>query len=675
LNGVLLPPLIKAEDLEINSVREYIHNKTKGIYNSEGFFSSDLTSNTIQIAIDNLKSNSGTVWVTGSIHLVSTIHPRSYVSINFLGNTIEVEANVPVISYAQNTLFSNVKNAIIQLPSFYDRPVFLLDNNGMDGGNDAIDFNNIENIIINCEKSYQYTGIHMKLDGINEMWNNVFKNIIMNGPKTAILMEMTPNAKSSQSGGVGFSNGNAFDNICINSFYNGISFIKPSWYAFGGFNCNYFTDIAFQYSPETRRGITGVFGDGNTFMGISMNNWQKATDLEYIYQIYTANIKLYIDQWINDYLLFSGPSDINVLETDCPASFVNFELNDSFQRFDFSKRGVHVSNGQFFEQANTATIQQAIDSLSQTGGTIYVNKQSILDNSVYLKSNIELDFLGYKITLSTSSDGFIFKNGVKNAEIKNALISGYGGKNQDYFLFTIADSNSSGFISNNIIEHITMEGDGYTGIHILINGVSGIWNNTFSDIHMYKSNGISCEMTSNAISSNRIGWANGNRFQYICNDEFYQGIQFQIPQSISIDKKAGFNCNLFKHVLYQIEPNSHDGIIGISGDSNTFMHVIFWDDLYGRMNSFLFITDRAIKTRVWADWDETECFDYGINTVIETGRPFFDSSDFYWEDSFANQIHSFFLFPFFSKIISYFPMLSHFSSFFFDVIWQLIKIN
>ena len=663
-------PSVMANNKSPDSLTSYLKKQLSGIYNSEGFYTPVLTSDSVQVAIDHLQSDSGTVWVNGDIQLTSTIHPRSSTIVNFLGNTIQVTANVAVVSYAKNTLFSIFQNVEINLPYYYDAAVFLFDNNGMNGGNDAIDFNNIENIIINSEAPRKYTGIYMKLDGINEMWNNVFKNIIMHEPKTGILLEMTPRARSSSNGGVGFSNGNAFENIFIDSFMDGIRFIKPSWYSYGGFNCNYFHNVNFQYCPQTKQGITGVYGNGNTFMGISMKEWEQALDLEYIYQIYTQNVKLYIDQWIHNHLLFNAPSNMNVLETGCPASSFSIEDADTFHKVNFTLTGVHTSNGDFYDQASSSTIQMAIDNMPSIGGIIYVNEPVFLSTSVYLKSNIILDFLGYTVTLTSSSDGFIFQNGVKSASLKHMLISGSGSKNQDYILFQSTGSMKQDIIKDNQVAHVAMEGNAYTGIHLMVEGIAGIWNNTFSDIHLYKSNGICLEMTNQGISPESYGWANGNRFEFICNDEFYKGVEFIIPSLISRDDKAGFNCNLFKHVLYQIEPNSHHGIIDVSGDSNTFMHIIFWDDIYDSMQYFINIDNKATNTKIWADLDEEQCYDHGLDTIIEEGRPWFQTTGFYWDYACLEPIRSFFLFPLFSKIVSLFPMLKNKDTFFFDFFYH-----
>jgi hypothetical protein len=662
----LFIPSIIADEKSSDSLSSYIQKQLSGVYNSEGFYTSSLTSDAVQTAIDHLQLDGGTVWVNGDIQLTSTIHPRSFTIINFLGNSIHVSANIAVVSYAKNTLFSILQNVIINLPYYYDTAVFLIDNEGMNGGNDAIDFNNIENVIINSEQPRKYTGIYMKLDGINEMWNNVFKNIIMHEPKTGILLEMTPRAQASLDGGVGFSNGNAFENIFIDSFINGIKFIKPSWYSYGGFNCNYFHNIDFQYCSQTKQGITGVFGNGNTFMDISMSAWEQAVDLEYIYQIYTQNVKLYVDQWITNHLLFDAPSNINVLETGCPASSFSIDVDDTFYKVDFSLRGVHTSNGNFYDQSSSYTIQMAIDNMPLIGGIIYVNEPVFLSQPVYLKSNVELDFLGYTVTLTSSSDGFIFQNGVKSATLKHMLISGSGGITQDYILFQSTGSTNQDMVEDNQVAHVVMEGNGYTGIHLMIDGIAGIWNNTFSDIHLYKSNGIYLEMTYQGIELDKYGWANGNRFEFICNDEFYKGIEFLLPSLISRDDKAGFNCNLFKHVLYQIEPNSHHGVMDVSGDSNTFMHIIFWDNIYGSMQYFINIHNKAKNSKIWADWDEDFCYDKGIDTIIEEGRPLFQTTGFYWDDECIEPIRSFFLFPLFSKITLLFPMLKKMDTFFFN---------
>ena len=469
-------------------------------------------------------------------------------------------------------------------------------------------------------------------------------------------LEMTNKALSRSGGMPGFSNGNAFDGIKLESFKKGICFIQPHGYSYGGFNCNYFTDIIFNYDLDTSHGVYGVYGNGNTFMGISMNNWDQSRNIQRVYDLKTNDVKIYTDTWLEHSSFFSSLGTINVLETGCPSNQVEIRYDNTFYPLDYQKKGIQTSTGVFWEESTDTTLQQAIDMMPSSGGKIFINEPSTIFSSIHMKSNVQVDFLGYQIILQTTQPCFIFPSGTHHSTIKHTTIHQMQHGEQNIIQFHQAGDQKKDLIEHNTIAHIVMEGNGYTGISLTIQGQSGIWNNTFSDIHLYKSNGIVLELLKNDGNEIYKGWANGNIFEYICNDDFYKGIRFDVPTS-NLVTGGGFHCNLFKHILYQIEPMSSQGIIDIQGEENTFMHVIYWDDIYDTMTYYFKIKTNAKNTKIWADWDPRHCLNYGQETIIEEDRPYFDPTDYFWEESFVLDITQFFIFPWYSKIKSMLPMI------------------
>jgi len=608
-----------------------------GIYNSEGFHSVSINSVNLQNAIDQLSYDAGTVWVNGDLTLTNTIIPRRNCIINFLGNNINVESNCPVFSFNNGCFHSVVKGANINLPSGYDSSVILFDNYIFGGWQYAMNFNNVENICINGDSSRNYVGIHLRIDGINLMWNNIFRNIRIYNPGIGILLEMTDDAVAPGDEESGWSNGHAFDNVLIDSFREGIKFIRPDGFKDAGFNCNYFNNNVLNYCSDSINGVTGVFANANTFMKISMNGWESFSSVDKVFSIDSKcdGARLYVDTWLNDDSRFEIETGGNVelIETGCSADGFQLEYDYNLLDEDFNFRGVYNSNKNFWNDASSSSIQAAIDDLGGAGGLVVVNKDASFSQPVYMKSNVKLDFLGYKLFVS-DSDAFIFEPSTRNAVLKNIYANNPYFNNR-YIFFDSSGDGEDDKIRDNLVENFIMTGSHYKAVHIKLDGLTGVWANVFRDIHHWGGDGILLEMTDAAVGDNCFGWANGNIFEYICNNDFYKGIIFDIPDSITTSDKAGFNCNLFKNIEYQIEPMTLDIHRGVSGDKNTFMHCIIWDDFYGNVNYHYEITPKAKNTKIWAYWDynDDKYSDQGENTLIESGCPFFNPQAYNWDVS------------------------------------------
>ena len=240
------------------------------IRNSKGHYWDPISSN-IQVAIDDLGANGGTVWIGSAITITSPIKPKNFVQIDFLGNKVSLGADINFLNVTA-CQYATVKNAYVYLSEYQTAPVILLYiPNGGDGWTNRIDYNTFDNInIIHHDshwisgwgfREHNFTGIKLEIN-TGRMVYNTFSNIKMNGGSIGIHLE---NLNTSS----GFGNGNYFENIWIDSFVTGVEFD-----AIGvGYNENVFEDVKTQTVGYSIDGFKGISGNGNQFMNCLIWDW------------------------------------------------------------------------------------------------------------------------------------------------------------------------------------------------------------------------------------------------------------------------------------------------------------------------------------------------------------------------------------------------------------------
>jgi len=264
-----------------------------------------------------------------------------------------------------------------------------------------------------------------------------------------------------------------------------------------------------------------------------------------------------------------------------------------------------------------SSIQEAIDDVYNSGGgQVWVNCDVELEEPIYLKEDVYIDFMNHDILLKNDISCVILTGGVKYATFKNARIQVTKSHTESVILLHVPSSGGWAMrVRYNLFENIRIinpshwtpgvgwDGHFYNGIHILNEGTSNTLENTFRDMWMEGAGtGILLE------NPQYSGWNNGNTFENIWIDQFVTCIWFKVPN----DAHWGFNQNLFRDVKAQSARFSKWGVRDISHNGNHFDHVLIWD--WGVAKEPVHewtLTDKAYNTIICA---------HSIHDIVDDGR-------------------------------------------------------
>jgi hypothetical protein len=229
----------------------------------------ELKGENIQLAVNSLDSGpvvgqgqfNGTVFIGGDIHITKPIMPKNGIKIDFLGHNVMLDTDTTFI-YCTSCSDSAVRNVnvnlyptqtqpVIHLHTYYNYPTQQWATNRIARNYfENIQMKNtggMESIIIEGKKNNvyiyrNYEALLIDVDQNAPILANVFRNIIMEGVKTAIHLWN----RTSQHNAWG--NSNTFDTIfCGHGYTNGIWIEvaegKPPHYSFVG---NYFNNVKLQ---------------------------------------------------------------------------------------------------------------------------------------------------------------------------------------------------------------------------------------------------------------------------------------------------------------------------------------------------------------------------------------------------------------------------------------------
>lgn len=241
------------------------------IRNSKGHYW-DCTEANIQVAIDDVGTDGGTVWIGSAMTITSPIKPKNYTQIDFLGNKVTLGADISFLNVTTCS-YATVKNAYVYLSEYQTAPVILLYIPlGGNGWTNRVRYNTFDNInIIHHDshwisgwgwREHNFTGIKLEINN-GSMLYNTFSNIKMDGGLIGIHLEAL-NAS------YGWGNGNYFENIWIDAFVTGVEFDST---AGDGFNRNIFEHVKTQSSNFSIDGFKNISGNGNHFMNCLIWDW------------------------------------------------------------------------------------------------------------------------------------------------------------------------------------------------------------------------------------------------------------------------------------------------------------------------------------------------------------------------------------------------------------------
>lgn len=236
---------------------------------------------------------------------------------------------------------------------------------------------------------------------------------------------------------------------------------------------------------------------------------------------------------------------------------------------------VTTSRGTGYTAATAKSLNSAISSLGDDGGTVLVWSDIQLEDAIIVQSsNINIDFMGHTATILSHSSlaQFCHFRRSEGSRICNVHIQPLVGSIKPILLFK---PDSSGFvIRDTVIEDMIVENAGkdqgseWTAGHgIVLSGVDPrrIDGNTFRRIRMKGVNSwLVFETPTNSSS------ISDNYFQDIFVDGFISFMTF--PQVTATNNKS-INRNLFTHVRGCASEYTQHGIGPISGDGNHFDHV------------------------------------------------------------------------------------------------------
>jgi len=283
IGALLFIALLVAVSAE--SVTRTITDSTDNSYtlirNSNGKYWA-ATGDNLQIAINDLGSGGGTVWVGSDITLTTTLKlNRSYITIDFESHKVTLGSDITFINVSSATpvIGSTVQNVHIDPISTQTKDIISLYLPPNAGWANRIWSNLFENIIIGRSDlggNHNYIGIHLYIDvgaydpmDMASFFGNTFRHITMYNPNTAILLE-SDNTDA-------WGNANNFEDILVWAYVTGVEFkIDPS--ATGkGFSQGVFDNVKMQTADYSKDAFKNIDGNGNHFTDCLVWDWYAAT--------------------------------------------------------------------------------------------------------------------------------------------------------------------------------------------------------------------------------------------------------------------------------------------------------------------------------------------------------------------------------------------------------------
>jgi hypothetical protein len=263
------------------------------IRNSNGHYW-DPTGANLQLAINDLGNNGGSVWVGSDITLSSELHMRNYTTLDFEDHKVTLTSDISFLNLTNGVWYSTVRNVRISPSNGQTKSIIVLYLPPNGGWHDRIIHNLFENIdIINSYPSSRgWAGIHLYVnvgvDKPSDMANflfNTFRKITMNDCMTGILLECDDTDA--------YGNGNNFDDIWIDAYVNGVWF-KVDAGATNGFNQNLFNDIKLQTASFSTNAFRDISHFGNHFDHCLAWDWYAASNPVHEWNILPSATKTYI---------------------------------------------------------------------------------------------------------------------------------------------------------------------------------------------------------------------------------------------------------------------------------------------------------------------------------------------------------------------------------------------
>jgi len=135
------------------------------IRNSNGNYW-EATGSNLQLAINDIGNDGGTVWVGSDVTLSSeiTIHNNDHLILDFQGKQVTLDDDISFINVTA-TKYTTIRDAKVLITSGHTESIIKLYNAPYAQWADRIRYNTIENIqIANPSSTYKdYTGIHLSL--------------------------------------------------------------------------------------------------------------------------------------------------------------------------------------------------------------------------------------------------------------------------------------------------------------------------------------------------------------------------------------------------------------------------------------------------------------------------------------------------------------------------------
>lgn len=253
-------------------------NKDTLIRNTNGHYWEPTEAN-LQTAINELVGDGGTVWVGSSLTVSNPIELKDKVTVDFLNNHVTLNQDVNFV-LVQDCYHGTVRNVEVFPTATQTASIIRLYTRPGAPYSESVWHNTFENIIIRNTgvripasqsptpcwyyRDQFFAGIHMEVHGAT-MALNKFRDILIDGPKTAIWLE------KGADGGTAWSNGNLFESIYVDQYERGIWFDVP--HGSNGFNQNLFSNIKAQSGFHTMYGSLNVSRNGNHFDHILWWDW------------------------------------------------------------------------------------------------------------------------------------------------------------------------------------------------------------------------------------------------------------------------------------------------------------------------------------------------------------------------------------------------------------------
>lgn len=312
------------------------------IRNSNGNFW-EANGDNIQLAIDDLSSDGGTVWVGSSVTINSPIYLKDNVQLDFQNNKITLGSNTEFVIFS-DTSFAALRNAYIVPSTYQTDSIIMMYVESGSSWNDRCRYNIVENIRIvessAYTKQHNWTGVHLKMDGDSDISLNTFEDITIYGCRNGIVLESNDNGA--------YANGNIFQKIMIARYINGVWFKESGT---NSFESNLFEHVQLQtigttsdpgsgYNEPTY-GVRDVTGTANHFDHCIVWDWHLADDPQYkftitedatdtvisLYESYKFNYEYIQDQGENTQLEMGGYLRPNIFRQSYPPS--NYEDGQS----------------------------------------------------------------------------------------------------------------------------------------------------------------------------------------------------------------------------------------------------------------------------------------------------------------------------------------------------------